>query len=184
MLVHHRHRSNTSFERRDCGFYQGRACWCRPDSTVRVNSDCRRRRHSSNRPPMDRQCRSHGSLCRGTSLYVFLNPSPNLDRRLTQSYSRADGPVLQSRLAKIVGACIKLNPLLAPPSDTHDYLRWNMLFHASNCYRTTEPQQSWVKGRNAPAPFPRLTHICIISRAFPWMIHTRAEQPRARRHVQ
>ena len=126
---------------------------------------------------MDRQCRSHGSLCRGTSLYVFLNPSPNLDHRLTQSYRRADGPVLQPRLAKIVGACIKLNPLLAPPSDTHDYLRWNMLFRASNCHRTTEPQQSWVTGRDAPATFPRLTHIRIISRAFPWMIHAHTDNP-------
>ncbi|KAN0073725.1 hypothetical protein V8E55_011979, partial [Tylopilus felleus] len=71
----------------------------------------------------------------------------------------------------------KFNPLLAPPFDTHDYLRRNMLFHTNNCYWTTEPQRSWVKGRNAPATFPRLTYIRIISRAFPWMIHARADNP-------
>ncbi|KAF8414841.1 hypothetical protein L210DRAFT_3433551 [Boletus edulis BED1] len=89
------------------------------------------------------------------------------------------GPVLEPFLAKIVGATIKLNPLLAPPPDTQDdYLRWNMLFHTSNCYRTTESQRSWVKGRNAPATHPRVTHIRIISRPFPWMIHVRAQNPK------
>jgi hypothetical protein len=106
--------------------------------------------------------------------------SPNLNCRflLTHSVRRTDGPVLEPFLAKIVGATITLNPLLAPPADSQDdYLRWNMLFHTSNCYRTTEPQRSWVKGRNAPATHPRLTHVCIISRAFPWMIYARAHNP-------
>lgn len=90
-----------------------------------------------------------------------------------------DGPVLEPFLVKVVGAAIKLNPLLAPPSDTQDdYLRWNMLFHTSNCYRTTESQRSWVKGRNAPATHPRLTHIRVICRTFPWMIHARAQNPK------
>ncbi|KAN0075523.1 hypothetical protein V8E55_011546 [Tylopilus felleus] len=89
------------------------------------------------------------------------------------------GPVLEPFLAKIVGACIKLNPLLAPPSDTQDdYLRWNMLFHTGNCYRTTESHRSWVRGRNAPATHPRVTYVRIISRAFPWMIHARAHNPK------
>jgi hypothetical protein len=107
--------------------------------------------------------------------------SPNLNCRflLTHSVRRTDGPVLEPFLAKIVGATITLNPLLAPPADSQDdYLRWNMLFHTSNCYRTTEPQRSWVKGRNAPATHPRLTHVCIISRAFPWMIYARAHSPK------
>lgn len=98
---------------------------------------------------------------------------------LMQPGRLADGPVLEPFLVKVVGAAIKLNPLLAPPSDTQDdYLRWNMLFHTSNCYRTTESQRSWVKGRNAPATHPRMTHIRIISRAFPWMIHARAQNPK------
>ncbi|KAG9318103.1 hypothetical protein JVU11DRAFT_170 [Chiua virens] len=53
-----------------------------------------------------------------------------------------------------------------------------MLFHTSNCYRTTEAQRSWIKGRNAPATHPRVAHIRIISRAFPWMIHARAQNPK------
>jgi hypothetical protein len=106
---------------------------------------------------------------------------PNLNRRflLTHHVRRTDGPVLEPFLSKIVGAVIKVNPLLAPPADTQDdYLRWNMLFHTSNCYRTTESQRSWVKGRNAPATHPRVTHVRIISRAFPWMIHVRAHNPK------
>jgi hypothetical protein len=59
-----------------------------------------------------------------------------------------------------------------------DYLRWNMLFHTSDCYRTTESRRSWVKGRKAPATHPRLTHIRIISRSFPWMINVRAQNPK------
>ncbi|KAF8550403.1 hypothetical protein OG21DRAFT_1547254 [Imleria badia] len=94
---------------------------------------------------------------------------------LTQSGRRSDGPVLEPCLAKIVGAVIKLNPLLAPPPGTQDdYLRWNMLCQTSNCYRTTESQRYWVKGRNAPATHPRLTCVRVISRTFPWMIQVRA----------
>lgn len=53
-----------------------------------------------------------------------------------------------------------------------------MLFHTSNCYRTTESQRSWVKGRNAPATHPRVAHVRVICRAFPWMIHVRAQNPK------
>jgi len=89
------------------------------------------------------------------------------------------GPVLEPFLVKVVGAIVRLNPLLAPPPDTQDdYLRWNMLFHTSNCYRTTESQRSWVKGRNAPATHPRLTQVRIISHSFPWMIQVRAQNPK------
>ncbi|KIJ63329.1 hypothetical protein HYDPIDRAFT_92577 [Hydnomerulius pinastri MD-312] len=89
------------------------------------------------------------------------------------------GPVLEPFLVKVVGANVKLNPLLSPPSDTEeDYLRWNMLFHTSNCYRTSESRRSWVKGRKAPATHPRLTHVRIVSRTFPWMIHARARDPK------
>ncbi|KIK19558.1 hypothetical protein PISMIDRAFT_107324 [Pisolithus microcarpus 441] len=81
------------------------------------------------------------------------------------------GPVLEPFLARVVGAIIKINPLLAPPGDSlDDYLRWNMLFHTSNCYRTTDSRRSWMKGRKAPATYPRLTYIRIVSRSFPWMI--------------
>ncbi|KAF8839874.1 hypothetical protein BDN67DRAFT_707349 [Paxillus ammoniavirescens] len=89
------------------------------------------------------------------------------------------GPVLQPFVAKVLGAAVRLNPLLAPPADNQDdYLRWNMLFDTGNCYRTSQPRRSWVKGRKAPATHPRMTHIRIISRAFPWMIHARAQDPK------
>lgn len=87
-----------------------------------------------------------------------------------------DGPVLEPFLARVVSAKVRVNPLLAPPADTQeDYLRWNMLFHTSNCYRTTESRRSWIKGRKAPATHPRLTYVRVISRTFPWMIHIRAQ---------
>ena len=128
---------------------------------------------------MDKQRRSHGSLCRRTALYVLFIPNLSPRLLLMQSGRRTDGPVLEPFLAKIVGAVLKLNPLLTSSPDTqHDYLQWNMLFHTSNCYRTTESQRSWVKGRNAPATHPRITHIQIISRAFPWMIQVRAHNPK------
>lgn len=99
--------------------------------------------------------------------------------RWTSSVDRMDpftegphyGPVLEPFLARVVGAVIKINPLLAPPGDSHeDYLRWNMLFHTSNCYRTTDSRRSWMKGRKAPATYPRLTYVRLVSRSFPWMI--------------
>ena len=87
-----------------------------------------------------------------------------------------DGPVLEPFLARVVGATVKINPLLAPPTDMQeDYLRWNMLFHTSNCYRTTESRRSWIRGRKSPATHPRLTYVRVISRMFPWMIHIRAQ---------
>ncbi|KAI6023163.1 hypothetical protein BKA83DRAFT_17076 [Pisolithus microcarpus] len=85
------------------------------------------------------------------------------------------GPVLEPFLSRVVGAVIKINPLLAPPGDSlEDQLRWNMLFRSSSCYRTTDSRRSWVKGREAPATYPRLTYVRIVSRSFPWMIRIAA----------
>lgn len=87
------------------------------------------------------------------------------------------GPVLEPFLVRAVSATISINPLLSPPTDSHeDYLRWNMIFPTSTCYRTTGPKRSWIKGREAPATFPRLSHIRIISRSFPWMISVKARR--------
>ena len=119
------------------------------------------------------------SFAEGPHCTSYLYQNLNCQFLLTHPVRRTDGPVLEPFLAKIVGAAIKLNPLLAPPPDTQDdYLRWNMLFQTSNCYRTTESQRSWIKGRNAPATHPRVTHVRIISRAFPWMIQARAQNPK------
>ncbi|KAH7911895.1 hypothetical protein BJ138DRAFT_1149533 [Hygrophoropsis aurantiaca] len=85
------------------------------------------------------------------------------------------GPVLEPFLAKVVGAHIRVNPLLSPPSESaDDYLRWNMIFNTNNCYRTTDRQRSWMKGRNEPATHPRLSTLRVISTVFPWMITVRA----------
>ncbi|KAG6330046.1 hypothetical protein ID866_9042 [Astraeus odoratus] len=103
----------------------------------------------------------------------------NVDRMNPFTEGPHYGPVLMPFLAKVVGAVIKINPLLAPPDDSQDdYIRWNMLFHTSNCHRTSESRRSWMKGRKAPATHPRLTDIRIVSRAFPWMIHIRAQDKR------
>ncbi|OAX36070.1 hypothetical protein K503DRAFT_695803 [Rhizopogon vinicolor AM-OR11-026] len=87
------------------------------------------------------------------------------------------GPVLEPFLVRAVAANIRINPLLSPPTDSHnDYLRWNMIFSTSTCYRTTESRRSWIKGRDAPATFPRLSYVRIISRSFPWMISVKARR--------
>ncbi|KAG0706477.1 hypothetical protein DFH29DRAFT_798262 [Suillus ampliporus] len=105
--------------------------------------------------------------------------------RWTSSADRIDpfaegphyGPVLEPFLVRAVGATIRINPLLSPPTDSHeDYLRWNMTFPTSTCYRTTGARRSWIKGREAPATFPRMTYIRIISRSFPWMIAIKARR--------
>jgi hypothetical protein len=107
--------------------------------------------------------------------------------RWTSSADRIDpfaegphyGPVLEPFLVRAVSATISINPLLSPPTDSHeDYLRWNMIFPTSTCYRTTGPKRSWIKGREAPATFPRLSYIRIISRSFPWMISVKARRPK------
>ncbi|KAH7928142.1 hypothetical protein BV22DRAFT_1005430 [Leucogyrophana mollusca] len=99
----------------------------------------------------------------------------NHDRMSPFAEGPSYGPVLEPFLAKVVGAHIRINPLLAPPTDaTDDYLRWNMIFSTSNCYRTSDTRRSWIKGRKEPATHPRLSTLRIISKAFPWMITVRA----------
>lgn len=91
-----------------------------------------------------------------------------------------DGPVLTPLLLRIVGAQLRVNPLLSPPNQDLDqvYLKWNMLFNASHCVRSDDrPDKSWSNGRGAPATHPRLAEIKIISRTFPWIITVYAADP-------
>ena len=84
-----------------------------------------------------------------------------------------DGPVLSPLILRIVGAQLRVNPLLSPPNQDLDqvYLKWNMLFNASHCVRSDDrPDKSWSVGRASPATHPRLTEVKIISRTFPWII--------------
>lgn len=92
----------------------------------------------------------------------------------------SDGPVLEPFLVRIVGAQLKVNPLLQPVPDDADrpHLKWNMLFPSSNCQRSTDPSHiSWVDGRHEPATFPRVSSLQIVSEHVPWMIKIDARRP-------
>ncbi|EJC98730.1 uncharacterized protein FOMMEDRAFT_23539 [Fomitiporia mediterranea MF3/22] len=88
------------------------------------------------------------------------------------------GPVLDPLLASVVKCSFKINPLLLPPPEDptkRPYLTWNMLFSTSYVHRSDERQnQSWLKGRDAPATHPRLTSLRLISRHFTWFIEVKA----------
>lgn len=52
-----------------------------------------------------------------------------------------------------------------------------MLFPTSTIQRSIDPSHvSWSKGRDAPATFPRLKELRIISEATPWIIPVRASK--------
>jgi len=89
-----------------------------------------------------------------------------------------DGPVLDPKLARIVGAQVRINPLIAPvPDEGPDpvHLKWNMLYPVSTIQRSTDPSHvSWSKGRDTPATFPRLKELRIISETIPWIIQVKA----------
>lgn len=88
-----------------------------------------------------------------------------------------DGPVLTPLILRIVGAQLRVNPLLSPPTQDFDqvYLKWNMLFNASHCVRSDDrPDRSWSNGRASPATNPRLAEVRIISRTFPWIVAVHA----------
>ncbi len=70
-------------------------------------------------------------------------------------------------------ARVEINPLIQAPNDAldHDYLKWNMLFPTGNCQRSNDrPGRSWYNGRDAPATFPRVTALRLLSQSFPWSI--------------
>lgn len=91
-----------------------------------------------------------------------------------------DGPVLEAFLVKVVKAKLELNPLLAPPPDDTErpYLKWNMLFPTAQCQKSDDPAiRSWSSGRGAPATWPRIKSLRLISRSFPWDIQVTATDP-------
>lgn len=77
-----------------------------------------------------------------------------------------------------MGAQVRVNPLIAPvPDDGSNpvFLKWNMLFPTSTIQRSSDPSHiSWSKGRDAPATFPRLKELRIISDTIPWIIKVKA----------
>ncbi|KAL0947673.1 hypothetical protein HGRIS_013761 [Hohenbuehelia grisea] len=87
------------------------------------------------------------------------------------------GPVLEPFLVKVVKADVQVNALLGPQPDDDKaaYLKWNMLFPSQYCQRSTDPVTvSWMQDRGAPATFPRVTSMRILSKSIPWMITVRA----------
>lgn len=86
--------------------------------------------------------------------------------------------MLDAFLVKVVKAKVELNPLLAPPPDRPDerpYLKWNMLFPTAQCQRSSDPgHRSWADGRHAPATWPRVKSLRILSHNFPWELQVQA----------
>ena len=97
------------------------------------------------------------------------------------SMATADGPVLDTFLTRVVEARIEINPLLAPPPDRLDerpYIKWNMLWPTAQCQRSCDPgTRSWAEGRDAPATWPRIRSLRLISRSLPWTISVEATDP-------
>lgn len=94
----------------------------------------------------------------------------------------ADGPVLTPMILKIVRADLAINPLLQPhpieEETTEPRLIWNMLFSTALCRRTTDSEdRSWSVGRQAPATFPRVSSLRLLSRTIPWLIDIPASNP-------
>lgn len=90
-----------------------------------------------------------------------------------------DGPVLDPLLIPLLDVVLRINPLIQPALDdgpsNQVYLNWNMLFPTSSVHRSTDPDHvSWSNGRDAPATFPRLSMLRIVSVGLPWVIEVRA----------
>ena len=68
-----------------------------------------------------------------------------------------------------------LNPLISPRSD-RVHLNWNMLFPTSTVQSSTDPSHiSWSKGRDAPATFPRVSSLRLVSDTIPWVLNVEAK---------
>jgi hypothetical protein len=89
-----------------------------------------------------------------------------------------DGPVLTPFLAALVKPEMQVNPILKARSmdDSGALLEWDMLWPSSNHLRLdgSSEQCSWARCRDEPATFPRLTSLCVVSRAFPSRIYIKA----------
>ncbi|KAG5639170.1 hypothetical protein H0H81_006074 [Sphagnurus paluster] len=100
------------------------------------------------------------------------------DRMDPFTAGKSYGPVLEPFLLKVVGAQLRLNPLIEPlPESGADrpHLLWNMLFDSGNIQRSTDPSDvSWSNGRDEPATFPRVTMLRVVSEIFPWLIEVHA----------
>ncbi|PFH53559.1 hypothetical protein AMATHDRAFT_45428 [Amanita thiersii Skay4041] len=91
------------------------------------------------------------------------------------------GPVLTPFLVGVVNPRLKLNPLIIPLADDASdraHLRWNMLYPSNYCQRSDDkPHVSWSKGRDAPATFPRVLSLRIVTQNLPWTVDVDARNP-------
>lgn len=88
----------------------------------------------------------------------------------------SDGPILGPQAALKVEPEFSIHPFLLPRSveegtiDTS--ITWNIIYPGSYARIPGDPSgESWFERRVEVATFPRMTHIRVISRAFPWIIH-------------
>ena len=85
-------------------------------------------------------------------------------------------------LVHIVKAKLKLNPILMSPETTPGaYLDWNILFSSGTARLSTDPpHKSWSAGRTAPATFPRVTTLMVITtvNTYQWCFEIHAKDPK------
>ena len=73
---------------------------------------------------------------------------------------------------------MKLNPLISPlleDGSNRVHLIWNMLFPTSTVQRSANSFRIyWSKGRDAPATFPRVSSLRLVSDTIPWVLNVEA----------
>ena len=73
---------------------------------------------------------------------------------------------------------LEVNPILAICTEFDDpapnHLIWNMLSPSSEASMSATPTRSWFEERIEPATFPPITHLYVVSTAFPWAIFVTA----------
>ncbi|EAU81988.1 hypothetical protein CC1G_09174 [Coprinopsis cinerea okayama7 len=118
---------------------------------------------------------------RNRSAYLEREHMSRVDRFATGPHY---GPVLSPMLVHRLGVLLEINPLLQPTSQASGdkkYLIWNMLFPSNSARLNTDSaERSWSDGRDAPATFPRVTSLMVVSnlKAFPWAIEVKAQDIR------
>lgn len=104
----------------------------------------------------------------------------NVDRVDKFAVGKSYGPVLPPFLVHVLKIRLEVNPLIQPALQGPERatLKWNMLFASNSAYLSSDPPtKSWSAGRDAPATFPRVTEISLVSSlmTFPWLIRVKAE---------
>ncbi|KAF8514726.1 hypothetical protein BU17DRAFT_24314, partial [Hysterangium stoloniferum] len=90
------------------------------------------------------------------------------------------GPVLTPFKVGILDVKVQISPLLAPATGTpgQPFLEYNVLLPVRSARRSTDQAgRSWTGGRAAPATFPRVTELNLISKTFRWVITIKADNP-------